>query len=335
MPKKICNGVTLNALTTKKFKTSMFMVTYVLPLTRENAAGCSLLSGVLKRGSKSFPTLRDISIRREELYSASLSYLTQKSGEALYFSAYTSFLDNAYVPDGSDLFASSLELLSDVLYSPLVERDEFNSNYVNSEKENLINLISEKLNNKASYSVDRCLSLMCENEPFSIPASGYIDDVKAYDGKKLYELYKHIIADTPTIISYAGSQDEATVLNYVNKKLPPFAPRDSAVPVTDTADPGTPPATVIEELPAAQGKLTIGMRIGIDSAGVDYPAFALFNEVYGGAPSSKLFTVIREKMSLCYYCSTGGDRYKNVLFVTSGIENENFEKARDGILAQL
>ena len=40
-------------------------------------------------------------------------------------------------------------------------------------------------------------------------------------------------------------------------------------------------------------------------------------------------------MSLCYYCVSVPEAVKGIMFVRAGIENENFETARDAILEQL
>ena len=49
---------------------------------------------------------------------------------------------------------------------------------------------------------------------------------------------------------------------------------------------------------------------------------------------SKLFVNVREKMSLCYYCSARYDRFKGLIWIESGVENKNIEKAKVAILEQ-
>lgn len=44
---------------------------------------------------------------------------------------------------------------------------------------------------------------------------------------------------------------------------------------------------------------------------------------------------MREKLHLCYYCSARFDRHKGIMLVESGIEQENFEKAKAEILRQI
>ena len=43
---------------------------------------------------------------------------------------------------------------------------------------------------------------------------------------------------------------------------------------------------------------------------------------------------MREKLSLCYYASSALDKVKGLMLVSSGIENESFERARGEILRQ-
>ena len=67
----------------------------------------------------------------------------------------------------------------------------------------------------------------------------------------------------------------------------------------------------------------------------DLAAIRVFNAVYGGCVTSKLFANVRERLSLCYYASSSVDLHKGLLMVTSGIDFDKYEPARDEILAQL
>ena len=59
----------------------------------------------------------------------------------------------------------------------------------------------------------------------------------------------------------------------------------------------------MEEQPLSQSKLSMAFRA--DYAPEEKRLFQLMAAVLGGVPSSKLFQNVREKMSLCYYCSAG------------------------------
>ena len=90
----------------------------------------------------------------------------------------------------------------------------------------------------------------------------------------------------------------------------------------------------VEEVqPLSQSKLSMAYRI--DCTPEDAMLFRLMAAVLGGVPSSKLFQNVREKMSLCYYCSAGLSLNSRTLFVESGVETENLEKAEREIGKQL
>ena len=58
-------------------------------------------------------------------------------------------------------------------------------------------------------------------------------------------------------------------------------------------------------------------------------------DILGGGPYSKLFTNVREKLSLCYYCAASVVKVKGLLTVDSGVEAQNFDRAQKAILEQL
>lgn len=79
----------------------------------------------------------------------------------------------------------------------------------------------------------------------------------------------------------------------------------------------------------------IGYRTNITYEDEDYFALHVFNGLFGGFPSSKLFMNVREKHSLAYYAASRIESHKGLLLVFSGIESENYKQAKDIIDAQL
>jgi predicted Zn-dependent peptidase len=58
------------------------------------------------------------------------------------------------------------------------------------------------------------------------------------------------------------------------------------------------------------------------------------NEIFGGGASSKLFMNVREKMSLCYSCSSTLEMDRGIIHVSSGIDPQNREIAQKAILEE-
>ena len=81
--------------------------------------------------------------------------------------------------------------------------------------------------------------------------------------------------------------------------------------------------------------LVLGFFTGSVSSDDDYAVTKVFNTVFGGSAASKLFMNVREKLSLCYYCSSSLIPEKGAMTVASGIQFENEQKAFDEIMLQL
>jgi hypothetical protein len=75
-----------------------------------------------------------------------------------------------------------------------------------------------------------------------------------------------------------------------------------------------------ESLPVKQGKLVLGFRAGLAHAEDDTPRSKVMAECVRGGTYSKLFVHVRERLSLCYYCSARLNTQKGLIFVQSGIE---------------
>ena len=64
-------------------------------------------------------------------------------------------------------------------------------------------------------------------------------------------------------------------------------------------------------------------------------AYRLAMALFGGSVTSRLFLNVREKMHLCYYCSSNLQTFTGSMAVNSGVEPCNAEKAEAAILKEL
>ena len=67
----------------------------------------------------------------------------------------------------------------------------------------------------------------------------------------------------------------------------------------------------------------------------DINAARLMSAILGGTASSKLFTNVREKKSLCYYCASRFIKLKGIMMVESGVETANIAQTREAVLAEI
>ncbi len=334
---EIMPGVNLNTIDSEKFKTNFFSVCFVVPLEKENAHLNALVSKVLLRGCRNYPDIASISKRLEFLYASTISPIYVKRAQSLIIGLSVEFLKDAYLPKGEKLLNDAVKLVFELLFEPLVSDGKFKEDYTESEKIDLINTINAKINNKASYAKERCAEVMFGAHPYGLSELGTVEEVKNASARQVYDRYLHIINNAPAEIFFNGECDREYLEGLISSGFPSSKNRLQKFPGREFLD-GAPDeiTEVTDEMPVAQGKLVMGMRMsGINVCSENAGAFALFNEIFGGSPSSKLFVHVREEMSLCYYCRSMPDMFMSAMFVSAGIETENRDKACDAILAQL
>ena len=335
---KLSEGIHLNLLPSEKFKTNFLSVCFVVPLEKENAHLTALVPKVLSRGCKAYPDMAAISERLEYLYASDISAVYVKRAESLIVGFSADFVKDAFLPEkGENLLNSVSALLFDILFDPLIENGAFRESYVAGEKADLINAIGAKINNKAAYAKERCTEIMFGARPYGISELGTAEEVRTATSKQIYERYKQLVETAPIEIFFNGECDADALSEIVKSRIPTSARRNTSFPTRAFLD-GEPDEVteVTDEMPVAQGKLVMGLRMSsVNVNAPDAAAFNVFNEIFGGPANSKLFMNVREAMSLCYYCRSMPDMFMSALFISSGIEPENREKAKKAILEQL
>lgn len=328
-------GSELMAIETDKFKTEMLTVTMSLPSRQRTSRLCNLLFSTLKRGCRKYPDISSLSRRLDDLYDANIATMVAPTGENISAGFVCECLDSAYVKGGEDLLAGTLETLREMLFDPLLTPDGlFFDKITEREKRNLCDNIRASDNDPRIHSFQLCRGTMFRGEPYGLRSSGTVEDVMAVDARELTDfLGEYIHASAPVFI-YVGRREAESVAKLISEHLSDLG--GTPVKLNDTIVKCASPVmrSVEEDMKVLQGKLTIGFRSDIGAADDDVYASILFNDIFGGSPSSKLFRNVRERLSLCYSCSSSLNFVKGALFVRSGISNENKDRVISEVLSQ-
>ncbi len=328
-------GIWLNYVGTDRFKTGCFSFNLLRPLKYDDAAPNALVPSVLLRGCKNSPDMQSISKRLDLLYGAGVGTLIRKKGEVQAVGVYSDFLEDRYA-EGAPVFQQVMEFIRDLLFAPCLENGGFLPSYLDGERLNLSNTLDSRINDKRSYAMSRLLHYMCNGEDYRVPRLGEKDTLQPLTGASLYQLWQAMLMTSQIELFYLGQQPKEQVVDLLRRTLEPLAHRDTFVQVqTKVLFPDRPVQYKTEALDVTQGKLTMGLRTDITVHDPRYPALIMLNAVFGAGMTSKLFVKIREEQSLCYYASSSVDKFKGIMAVSSGIEFDQYDVARDGILHQL
>ncbi len=336
--KELKKGIKLHTINTDKFKTNLIAVFITTKLTRENITKNAVVSALLRRGSKTMPSQEEISKQMEEMYGASFDCGLDKTGDNQVLKFYLETVNDNFLPQKEeDMLKISMEKLLEIVFNPYLENESFKPEYVEQEKNNIKQRIEGKIDNKARYSMDRCIEEMYKNEPFGLYKFGYVEDLESMDGKNLYEYYKELIDSCKIDLFVSGmicdDMNEVVMSNENIKKLQERTP-NYVVPKEMGKELPEKENTVTESMEVTQGKLILGLNIHLDQEEQRYDAL-VYNSILGGSANSKMFQNVREKAHLAYVASSTYLRYKNNIFVNCGIEIGNYEKALELIKQQI
>ncbi len=335
---EIKKGIKLHTIDTDKFKTNLNAILITTKLNRQNVTKNAVLSAILRRGSKQMPSQEEISKQMEEMYGASFDCGIDKTGDNQVLKFYLETINDNFLPQqGEEMLKTSLEKLLEIVLDPYIENESFKLEYVEQEKNNIKQRIEGKIDNKARYSLDRCIEEMYPNEPFGLYKFGYIEDLEKIDAKNLYTYYKELIQTCKIDIFVSGILKEnikqVVEENENIKKLQERNP-NYIIPTQKNKKFPEKENIITEKMEVTQGKLIIGLDVLIDNEELKYDTL-IYNSILGGSANSKMFQNVREKAHLAYVANSNYLRHKDNIFINCGIEIGNYEKALELIKQQI
>ena len=326
--KKIGN-IRLLSVHDDKFKNFKLAVSFATPLGKEYATKNSLLLKVLLSGCEKYPTKKDINLALKKLYGSSMTAECLKVKYNLCPTIEIDALSDRYC--GEELLSKVFEFISEIILKPLRSGNAFDERIVERERGVLASDIAGIINDKRRYALLKCLEITCGDDPYGAPATG---DLKVLDGitpQSLYKHYEYILKNTAVTITAVGSFNESSLRKETEKLEKSFGIGE----IPDGALlKGGAPKEVKEKSDITQGKLVMSFTTDVGESG-DFIGETVLNGLFGGGVSSKLFNVVREKMSLCYYASSLYNKNKGFILAQAGIDFENYEKTAKAIKAQL
>ena len=338
----IKKGIDLHLIETNKFKTNLLAVFLTTPLQNETVTKNALIPAVLRRGSQNMKTQDEISIALEEMYGASFDCGIDKIGDDQILKFYLETINNEFLPEQEDNLKKAIDILLEVVFSPLLENNHFNNEYVEGEKNNLKQVIEGRKDSKAAYALERCVEEMYKDKPYGLYKYGNTEDLENINADNLYEQYKKLINNCKIDIFISGNIKENVKENvkeniFNNENIKNLNDREAKYIINNKENrkkEEKQEQEISDSMDVNQGKLIIGLDILQENDNDKYTAL-VYNAILGGTPTSKMFQNVREKNSLAYTASSSFIRQKANIFIKCGIDIPNYKKALEIIKEQL
>jgi len=341
IPKKypLACGGTLSVCRTDKFKAGMLSVSLVLPIERERTWMTSLLLSVLRRGTEKYPTLAAINRQLDYLYGTELSIRNFYRGDCQIVGFSADLLGSAFLPDGEALAAEVLDVMHQILFCPLLDANGcLDTRYVESEKKQQCDHIRALKNSPRGYASERCRSILYRNEPCGASVYGEIEAIERVTAEELTAHWRWLLSVLHLDCFYVGAESAERIraaLDVTFGAVNPAVGKQEPPPLPTVVRTAEEIVQTEETLAAGQSQLVLALRTGITVLDPAYYACMVANEMLGNSPISKLFVQVRERLSLCYFCSSHYNSYKGTLLIHCGLDAKDREAAEEAILAQL
>ena len=329
---QISDAIGYHSITDPKFKTNTIRVYFMLPLDPQWAAGYALAASLLSTSTRKYPSIAALNRKMNRLYGAGISADVSKIGDFQIITLTISALANRYALEQEDILGEMLTVLTDCLFEPHLEQDAFSSTEYAIKVKDLLDTIDAEINNKRSYTLRQCARLAYKGEPVAYTCYGNREDVLALTPQSTYAAYQNLLKTAAIEVFFVGPEEQpriAPVLSeaFAKSHRTPVTIQSFITPSPIKAE----PVWQTEQMPVAQCKMALAFK----SSCSDYRTMNLMCMLYGATPFSMLFSNVREKLSLCYYCSSSYSETKQTLFVDCGVEKCNIETAKEEILRQL
>ena len=333
---KLSRGVEGLFIKNSRFNTTLISYNFYLPLQKETVASNALLPFILTSCSKKYPDFSRLNYKLAKLYGARLNATAEKYGDYQLLKMTISVINDKFSFDEESLVKSASQLLLNLIFEPNLVDNAFTPEDLEREKRKAIEHIKGEISEKRVFAKKRLIEEMYKNEAYGLPKCGTIEDVQNITGESLFGTWKNMLESAFVRVQVVGKKVPEGFFEDITERFSQIK-RKNIIKCTESA-PTTPiktPQSVTDNMDIAQGKLCLGFSSEIYGNDDTSLAVMVMTDIFGGGPYSRLFSNVREKMSLCYYCSASAIRQKGLITVESGVETQNCEKAEKEILNQL
>ncbi|KIL44948.1 EF-P 5-aminopentanol modification-associated protein YfmF [Jeotgalibacillus soli] len=327
-------GLRIHTIRTKQFKTNTMVIKFRAPLRKADVTARALLPYVLQSSTNSWPTTSLFRTHLDDLYGASAQVDVGKKGESHILSFTVDVANERYLKDSTPLTKEGLNVLSQMLFHPLLEGNAFSEKVVEQEKRSLKQRLQAARDDKMRYATQRLIEEMCEGEAFALNASGHAEEVDAITPASLFSSYQRMLAEDTIDLYLVGDIDEEDLINYCKEAFS-FQKRQNMPSEKGSNLTKREPKKIVEHQDIKQGKLNIGYRTNVVYGDPNYIPLLVMNGILGAFPHSKLFINVREKESLAYYASSRIESHKGLILIMSGVDPSKIERASTIINEQI
>lgn len=325
------NGYNLHIIKTSKFKTVSLKLIFWNELKEDELTLRNMLTDNLLFSSSKYKDSREMSIKRQELYFASIFPSVYRNGTHVVTEFSLTCIEDKYTEKGN--LENSIDFLFDCLNNPNVKDQAFDRKSFNITKDHIKTALENEKDNPGYYSYRRYKELIGNKKILIGSILGTIEDLEKIDETNLYEYYNQFFSNNHIDIFVVGNVDENEIESIISRNMK-FKSTLKEYKQLNT-DYEKQFSEDIEQSSFKQSRLLMGSSIkNLTDKEKRYTAI-IYNIILGNSPNSKLFKSVREKKSYAYSISSSMNRLDGLFVISAGISSKNYEDTKDEIFKQI
>jgi len=315
----------LHLISTNRFKTILTRVCLRDKIVKEEITLRNFLTNFLTYSTATYKTKRDLVLKSQDLYAANIYTKVYRAGNYNMMSFYLSTLEEKYTEEG--MLAESIALLSDIIFHPNFEEEEYFQEAFHFLYNSMENAIQGLKEDPTLYSTVRMLEHLGDGAPYSFYEHGYIEDLEKINRDLLKEYYQKVMNHSLVDIYVIGNFDDTKIVEIMKQQMQfeTFKrPKESQILYHEKMPKKI--KTIKESTEGSQSKLSIGCKIDrLDEFERNY-VLTIYNFLLGSGSESKFFRIIREQNSLAYYIYSSLNKLDHLMIIRAGISKDSFNQ---------
>ncbi len=319
-----------------RFNTTLVSLNFYMPLNSETVSTNAMLTYVLSTCSGRFGGFKEMNRHLNMLYGADVAVSAMPVGSTQLIRFVITAINDKYTLGGEQNISAAADYLLSLLLEPRLEDGVFLQSDLLRERRKMLEDLEAELNEKRNFARKRLREEMFENDPFGLGKLGTKQAILNITEEGLKKALDDMLSQAFISVHAVGETLPEGLFEKIGEKFSALK-RENITNCKILPAPETRPTVkeVTDRMDVVQGKLVMGFTASVyGDDSVSLPLMVAV-DIFGGGPYSRLFSVVREKMSLCYYCSASSVRSRGFVMVDSGLEAHNTEKAKNEILNQL
>lgn len=311
----------LNLIKTNKYKDITIYIKCAFKYTKKLKACLSVLSLMMQEQCEKYPTKNEMSNKKDMLYGIAFDCLCQSIGDLSTISLNYNFTNPKYFDEVNE--NDYIDFIDETLRRPL-----FNEKLLEESKRIVVDSIKRKLDKPNYFAMNGFYNEVSKDD---IRFDVYVN----LEPNDIYQLSLDDIVDTYNKL-FKSRVDIYVIGDYTNNLINYLKRYSSNEDLYCLVEPLKLPLRneikITKEV--GQSTLIVSYKTPYVRTSKDYYAFNLGNILFGGIPTSLLFSEVREKDNLCYLIYSRGLRYEGLVYVETLIDYNNKTKALEEIRNQ-